>query len=207
MTGLSAGGRDLYGLKSGYISTRLRYPVNISTGVVAGPYIDALPRSRAAGYGTIILDWKRSQPVESATGCTGPCLGWEFDLFVKTPSGGYIGYSDKGDLMASPYIYYPRDSFDDYLPMETIVIGSSAADGVYKVYVDRFPYAGSWNLDWTNSQASVVAYKAGIQLSGHYYAPPSACGSTNRYWYVGDITKSGTTLTWTSLNSCTNTQP
>ncbi len=141
MTGLSAGkNRDLQASKSGYISTRLRYPIWITAGVVAGPFIDALPQSRGSGYGTIILDWKRSQPVESVTGCTGSCLGWEFDLFVKMPSGDYIYWDNKGDLMASPYIYYPRDSYDDYLPMETIVIGNSAADGVYKVFVDRYPY-------------------------------------------------------------------
>ena len=37
-------------------------------------------------------------------------------------------------------------------------------------------------------------------------AVPSTCG-TNQFWYVGDLTKSGTSYTWTNKNLCTNTAP
>jgi len=210
MTGLAAGtGRNLSGDRSGYINTYLRYPITVSTGVVRGPYMDGLPAARATGNATVLFDWKTAQPVVSTTGCltgmgTTPCLGWEFDLWVKTPGGSYIGWNNRGDLLTSPYVRYARDSYDDLNPMETIVVGSSASNGVYKVFVEKYPYASDWHQNWYGSQASFQAYNGAASISGHYY--DRNC-TTYRYWYVGNLTKSGTSYTWTSVNSCTNTKP
>lgn len=196
--------RNLSGERAGYITTLLRYPITITSGIVRGPYMDALPAARATGYATLLFDWKTSQPANSVTGCTGACLGWEFDLYVKTPSSTYIGYGNSGDLMASPYVKWPRDSVDDLLPMETIVIAPSAANGVYKVFVDKYPFTAAFNQNWAGSAASFQAYGAAASLSAHYY--DKSC-TTNRYWYVGDLTKSGSTYTWASKNLCQTTKP
>jgi len=209
MTGLAAGSsRTLKGERTGYINAILRDPVTISSGIMAGPFVDALPQARGTGYATIILDWKTTQPVVSTTGCTGSCLGWEFDLSVKTPSGTYIHpSSNPGDLMTSPYVKSPRDSYNDLLKMETIVVAPSAGNGVYRIFVDKPTYSGKWNPSWTGSGASVQAFSAAAPLSGYYSAPPTACGSSYRYWHVGNLTKSGTSYTWTNVNTCTNTKP
>jgi hypothetical protein len=119
---------------------------------MAGPYTDAKPRARGAGYANITLDWWTAQPAVSATGCTTTCLGWELDLQVKAPSGAYYYYGNNGDLYGPPYIMFPRDSYDDLIPMETVVIGPAAANGVYKVFADR---GYSVNPSWTNSLAGV----------------------------------------------------
>jgi hypothetical protein len=91
--------------------------------------------------------------------------------------------------------------------METIVIAAAAPNGVYKVFVDKVPYASpaQWNPNWVNSAASFQAYSGGVSgLSPHYYN--KSCGA-KRYWYVGDLKKTGTTYTWTERNLCTNTKP
>ena len=210
-SGLTAGkGHNLYATNPGYISTYMRYPITITAGNLHGPYMDALPKSRSSTDVTILLDWNKIQPAVSATGCTGSCLGWEFDLMVKQPSGTVINYDNRGDLLTSPYIFYPRDTVgsDDagyLIPMETIVIGGSAANGTYKVFVDKYPYGSQWNQTYSGSAAAVQVYKGASALSGHYYIPggtTSPC-TTQRYWYVGDIVKTGTTsYTWTSKNLC-----
>ena len=211
-SGLTAGSsHNLYATKSGYISTYMRYPITITAGTLRGPYMDALPKSRSSSDVTILLDWNKIQPVIPATGCTGSCLGWEFDLMVKQPSGSVINYDNRGDLLESPYCYYPRDSAgtDDagyLIPMETIVVGGSAADGTYKVYVDRYP-SSYWYPTYSGSAASVQVYKGASALSGHFYRPGATACTTQRYWYVGDIVKSGTTYTWTSKNLCQATAP
>jgi len=47
---LAAGSdRNLTGDRTGYINTMLRFPITITTGIVAGPYLDALPRARPMG--------------------------------------------------------------------------------------------------------------------------------------------------------------
>jgi hypothetical protein len=70
---------------------------------------------------------------------------------------------------------------------------------------------GEWNPtrtnpSWNGSQASVQMYNGAARLGGGLKAVPSTC-STNQYWYVGDLTKSGTSYTWTNKNLCTNTEP
>jgi hypothetical protein len=146
-------------------------------------------------------------PERPSLGCTGSCLGWEFDLWVKTASGIYIGPGDPGDLLDPPYVIFPRDSlWDRIFPAETIVIGNAAEDGVYKVFVERPNFDGHWNPSWTGSQASVQSYSGATSVSGHIPAPPSGCG-TNRYWHVGNLSKSGTVYTWSKVDLCTNTRP
>jgi subtilisin family serine protease len=182
-------------------ATILRLPA-ITAGIMAGPYTDAKPRARGAGYANITLDWWTSQPAVSATGCTTTCLGWELDLFVKAPSGAYYYWGSNGDLMTAPYVFFPRDSYDDLIPMETVVIGPAAANGVYKVFVSK---QYSPNTNWANSIASVQGYSATTSIA-NYQAPPAACG-TFTYWYVGNLTKNGNAYTWANVNTCTNTAP
>jgi hypothetical protein len=179
--------------------------VTIASGLMAGPYTDAKPRARGAGYANITLDWWTTQPNSDTTGCIGTCNGWDLDLFVRLPSGSYIYWGSNGDLMTSPYVFYPRDSLEDLEPVETIVIGPSAANGVYKVFVDKFPYSSNFNPSWANSRASLQVFNAAT-LFQNYQSFPGTCG-TLRYWHVGNLTKSGNTYTWTGVNTCSNTSP
>lgn len=207
ITGLATtgAGRALAGARSGYVSARLR--TGISIAAVAGPYNDALPKLRPTGNATVTLDWRNMEPVTDNTGCVDACQGAELDLFVKLPSGGRIGWSDWGNLTGAPFVGYPRDSLDDYKPMETIVIGSSAANGVYKVYADKWSYGASYfDPSWTGSGASVQQYNGAASIGPFYANPPAACG-TSRFWYVADLTKSGASYTVTNRNTCSNTAP
>jgi hypothetical protein len=54
----------------------------------------------------------------------------------------------------------------------------------------------------------VQLYNGPASIGGGLKAVPSTCG-TNQYWYVGNLTKSGTSYTWTNKNKnvCTNTAP
>jgi len=49
-------------------------------------------------------------------------------------------------------------------------------------------------------------YNGEASLGGGLKAVSSTCG-TNQFWYVGNLTKSGTSYTWTDKNLCTNTAP
>ena len=116
-----------YGVPNGGILRNL----GIVASVVNGPFTDALPLRRATGNATVTLDWKNMHPAIAATGCDstttapGTCLGWEFDLYVKTPAGQYIGYG-LGDLLAAPFVKSGRDSYDDLdSPTESVVIGTA----------------------------------------------------------------------------------
>jgi subtilisin family serine protease len=206
MSGLSAGTRRfIKGDKTGYVNTSLRAGLSIIAGIVQGPYTDAFPRARGAGTCTFTLDWKNSQPIYKDTdGLADTQNGWDFDLMIKLPSGSYI-YPSSGDLMGSPYVFSPRDSFYDLEPLETIVIGPSAANGVYKLFVDKYTWASYFNPSWTNSLASVQMF-TGASSVVFYTGPPSTCG-TYEYWYVGDLTKNGNTYTFASKNTCTDTMP
>lgn len=208
MTGLAAGtGRDLRGDRTGYVNARLRSGINIAASVVNGPYTDALPAARATGNATITLDWKTTHPSIDTTGCTGACNGWEFDFYVKLPSGSYVYWYNPGDLGTAPYVFYPRDSINDSEPLETIVIGSQATNGVYRVFAENYWTGRSYfNDSWANSLASVQMYNGAVAIGTFYPTPPATCG-TNRYWYVGDLTKNGTSYTWTNKNTCSNTKP
>jgi len=195
MKGLTAGtGRTLKVTGgSGYVNANLRNGISIVSGQVAGPSTDALPRARPTGYATVTIDWKTGQPRADTEGCVDTCNGWEFDLVVKQPDGDY-----RGAL---------RDSINDADPVETVVIGSQAANGTYKVMASKPAPAGSqFNPSWNGSRASVQMYNGAASLGGGLKAVPSTCG-TNLVWHVGNLTKSGNSYTWTNKNLCTNTQP
>ena len=123
------------------------------------------------------------------------CNGWNFDLRLKHTDGTTY-FSPGGEY-----------------PVDIAFIGSQAADGTYKVIVLN-GFAGStpaYNPLWTGSQASVQIYNGAAPLAaslgGGLKRVPSTCG-TNAFWYVGDLTKSGTSYTWTNNeNLCTNTPP
>jgi len=196
MKGLTAGtGRTLKGTGgSGFVNAKLRNGISIVNGQVAGPSIDALPQARATGNATVTIDWKTNQPINDTPGCVDACNGWEFNLALKQSDGNYI--------------FAPRNSTNDLDPLETVVLGSEAANGTYKVIANKWPNpAGTqWNPSWNGSQASVQMYNGAASLGGGLKAVPPDCG-TNQFWYVGDLTKTGTSYTWTNKNLCTNTAP
>jgi thermitase len=211
MTGLAAGtGLQLKDTRSGYVSATLRKPISITSGQVAGPFTEALPRARTTGNATVTMDWKTLQPIFDTPGCVDACNGWDLDLIVKLPNGTYVDpfFPKPGSLTVAPFVLAPRDSFDDQMPLETVVVGDQAAGGTYKVFADKWADAAStqFNPSWNGSQASVQLYNGGASIGGGLKAVPSTCGS-NRYWYVGDLVKSGTSYTWTNRNMCTNTKP
>jgi hypothetical protein len=209
MTGLTAGTDiTLMGDRTGYVNARLRTGVAITSGLVTGPSTDALPKARSAGDATVTLDWKNTQPIANVAGCLDACNGWEFDLIVKLPSGTYIDpMVNPGDLLTSPFVKNPRDSFNDFQPLETIVIGSAAANGQYRVVVDKLPFIdGSFNPSFANSQASVQLYNGAASIGTFFGAPPATC-MTQRFWHVGNLTKSDMSYTWSTVNTCTDTRP
>lgn len=205
LTGLAPGaGRLLRGDRVGYVNNRLRGLTTVS-GLVVGPFTDALPKARATGNATVTLDWKNIQPTQNTPGCSGACNGWEFDTLVKLPAGTYINpFSRPGTLVAAPFVKIPRDSLDDLEPVETAVIGSQAANGLYRVVVARFSPTGFLNPSFAGSQASVQIYNGATPIGLFYVAPPC---TTQEFWYVGNLTKSGASYTWANVNTCTNTLP
>jgi hypothetical protein len=126
---------------------------------------------------------------------------------VKLPSGTYIDpFSNTGDLLAAPFVTIPRDSFDDSEPVETAVIRSTAADGVYRVVVNRFNSATTFNPSWIASRASLRVYNGAAPIGLFYTVPPAAC--TNQlFWHVGNLTKAGAGYVWANVNLCTNILP
>ena len=209
MAGLMAGsGRILKGSRVGYVTAPVRAGISVTAGVVAGPYSDALPKARPAGDVTITLDWKTTHPSSDTPGCIDACNGWEFDLLMKLPSGNYIDpFSNTGDLLSAPFVKNPRDSFADSQPLETVVIRSAAANGVYRVVVDKFPFgADFFNPNWVGSQGSVQMYNGATALGPFFGGVPLSC-ATERYWHLGDLTKNGTAYTFSTVNACTDTLP
>jgi subtilisin family serine protease len=210
MTGLAAGtGRQLKDTRSGYVSATLRRPISIASGQVAGPLTDALPAFRPTGNATVTIDWKTIQPITDTAGCVDACNGWDFDLIVKLPDGTSVDpVNNKGSLAAALFVNAPRDSYGDYSPVEGVVIGIQAANGTYKVVADKWPDpAGSdFNPSWSGSQASVQMYNGDTSIGGGLKTAPSTCGN-RRFWYIGDLAKSGSSYTFTNKNVCTNTEP
>jgi thermitase len=209
MTGLTAGtGMTLKTTGgSGYVNANLRKGISVVDGQVAGPYTDALPQARPTGNATVTIDWKTLQPIfdlnflpmPTSSGCVDTCNGWEFDLILKLSDGSCCNY-----------VHASRDSSGDILnldPVETVVLGSEAANGTYMVIANKRPdpAGDEWNPSWNGSQASVQMYNGATSLGGGLKAVPT-CG-TNKFWYVGDLTKIGTSYTWTPKNICTNTEP
>jgi thermitase len=224
MTGLTAGtSMKLKATTSGNsgpaVSGRLRNDISIVNGQVAGPFTDAMSdNKRSTGWAALTIDWKTNQPglLGDTPGCVDSCNGWEFDLVVKLPDGNYIRPPEgrpvegsEGDLATPPFVRNSVNSLSHRQPVEGAVIGEPAANGTYKVIINKWPDpAGTqWNPSWNGSQASVQMYNGAASLGGGLKAVPSTCG-TNQFWYVGDLTKSGTSYTWrTNKNPCTNTLP
>jgi hypothetical protein len=211
MTGLTAGSRILRGERAGYVNTALR-AIGTVNGLVVGPLTDALPKALPVGNATVTLDWKTTQPVQDTPGCINACNGWDFDLAVKLPTGIYIDpFFNTGDLVTSPFVKNPRDSAADFEPVETAVIGAAASNGVYRVVIDRWydatPLGQQYNPSWTGSQASVQLYNGATPIGLFYGVPPANCTIATEYWYVGNLTKTGTSYTWTNVNTCTNVKP
>jgi thermitase len=211
MTELAAGtGMQLKDTRSGYVSATLRKPINITSGQVAGPFTDALPQSRPTGNATVTIDWKTLQPITDTAGCVDACNGWDFDLAVRLPGGSFVQAvaGSQGSLTSAPFVSAPRNSTSDLDPVEGLIVGSQAADGTYKMIAFKWPNpAGTqFNPSWNDSQASVQMYNGAAKLGGGLKKVPSTC-DTNPIWYVGDLTKIGTTYTWTNKNLCTNTVP
>lgn len=209
ITELSSGtGRKLKSARSGYVRTALRMPIGLVSGQVKGPFTDAVPQARAVGDVTVTIDWKTTEPIFDTPGCVDTCNGWEFDLSVKLPDATYVDPVSKDSPGAPPFVTSPRDSLSDGQPMETVVVGSQAADGDYSVFVGKPADANSdtMNPSWRGSQASVQLYDGATSFGGGLKAPPSTC-ETSEFWHVGDLTKSGNSYTWTDKNLCTNTRP
>jgi hypothetical protein len=211
MTALTAGtGMKLKATSGdGYVSGTLRNGISIVDGKVTGPYTDALPQARDTGNATVTIDWKTAQPREDTDGCVDTCNGWDFSLMMKHPNGFY---APSGPLTEPPFTYFVPNHSHDF-PLELGVIGSLAVDGTYKVVglnSWESPLSSLYNPSWTGSQASVQisngAAPLAASLGGGLKRVPSTCG-TNPVWYVGDLTKSGTSYTWTNKNLCTNTLP
>ena len=194
------------------MSGKLRNGISIVNGQVAGPSADVMAEFRPPGWATLTIDWKTNQPGElgDTPGCVDSCNGWEFDLVVRLPDGNYIRpvEGSNGDLATPPFVRSSLNSLSHRQPVEGAIIGEPAANGTYKVIAHKTPDpAGTqWNPSWNGSQASVQMYNGPASLGGGLKAVPSTCG-TNQFWYVGDLTKSGTSYTWTNKNICTNTQP
>jgi hypothetical protein len=55
-------------------------------------------------------------------------------------------------------------------------------------------------------QISNGAAPLAASLGGGLKKVPPACDTTT-FWHVGDLTKIGTSYTWTNINDCTNTEP
>ena len=210
MTGLTAGPRVLRGDRALYVNYSLRAIATVGS-LVVGPFTDALPKARPTGNATVTLDWKNIQPIDDTPGCIDACNGWDFDLLVKLPTTGFYidPFSNTGDLVTAPFVKNPRDSYVDSEPVETVVIGAAASNGVYRVVIDRWysPTGFSYNPSWTGSQASVQLYNGATPIGLFYGAPPASCTPATEYWYVGNLTKTGTSYTWTNVNACTNVKP
>jgi len=210
MVNLSAGARNLRGARElgpQYGGNAILRRLTIVTNQVTGPFTDAIPLRRATGNATITLDWKNIHPAVNAPGCTstiaspGTCLGWEFDLYVKTPGGSHIGWGN-GSLVQSPFVRSGRDSYNDLdSPTEGVVIASPAANGTYIVYVDKWS-TDLFNQSYTGSKISLNIYNGATPLLSY----DGDCGVL-RYWYVGRLVKNGNSYTWQNQNSCSNTRP
>ena len=215
MVNLSAGARNLRGARElgpQYGGNAILRRLTIVTNQVTGPFTDAIPLRRATGNATITLDWKNIHPANSAPGCTstiaspGTCLGWEFNLYVKTPRGSHIGFGgvpvNYGSLAESPFVRAGRDSYKDLdSPTEGTVIASPAANGTYIVYVDKWS-TDRFNQSYTGSKISLNIYNGATPLLSY----DGDCG-VNRFWYVGRLVKNGNSYTWQNQNSCSNTRP
>jgi subtilisin family serine protease len=214
MTGLTAGiGMKLKATRSGYVSATLRNGISIVDGKVTGPSTDAMPQARDTGNATITIDWKTHHPRTDTDGCRDTCNGWDFNIWVTLPDGDHVT-SPGGHLAVPPFVSAPFSSESGGMnPLETAIIGSQAPDGTYKISAWKWsaPEIADYSPLFKGSQASVQMYNGSARLGGGLKRVPSTCGTDQslfgQWWYVGDLTKDGTSYTWTKQNLCTNTAP
>jgi hypothetical protein len=186
--------RNLFAIPAGYIADQVRFPFTVLNGVPTGPFTDAVSAIRPAGYfhGTIV--WGNTQPNNPAAGSS----GWDLDLGMRLPAGTMLPVGPAGDLSAAPFVLLPRDSFNDFKPLESFVISPQAAPGTYRIVVGRKGGPAAASLD--ASVAKVRFYDAATP--GLSFQAP-ACTPTQPFWHVADVVKNPDgTYTVTSVNAC-----
>jgi hypothetical protein len=188
--------RNLFASHPGYIGEQIRFPLAVLNGEPTGPFTDAVAAARPAGYFHGTLDWRTTQPNNVAAGAA--ARGWDLDVGIRLPAATMLPTGPAGDLTAAPFVLIPRDSFDDFKPVESFVIGPQAAPGTYRIVVSRIGGPTTASLD--GSGAQVRFYEAatpGLALD----AP--ACAPTATFWHVADVVKNADgTYTVTSVNTC-----
>jgi hypothetical protein len=185
---------------TGYLNDTMRQPLTVLNGTPSGPLTDAISKSRPTGYFHGTIDWKTAQPLSDSAGANS--LGWDLDLGIRLPGGTLFPYGPVGDLSAPPFVFLPRDSFNDLEPVESFVIGPSAADGTYKLAVDRF--FGPSGLTLNQSRAQVQFLDASARV---LFLNAPACAAAKPFWHVANVVKSGTSYTVTSVNACATSFP
>jgi subtilisin family serine protease len=212
-TGLAGSSRNIFGRKPAgtctagvtgcYVAEILRSPLTVLSGTYTGPFTDAMSKSRAAGNFYAELDWLTVTPVTIAAGPN--TNGFELDIRMMTPSGGQIPasgfFAPSGDLSGPPFAFVSRDSFEDLEPVEGLIIAPGAANGTYKIFVDR-TLGPALNL---NSSGAQVRLFNGTTATTFLNAP--ACTPVNRVWHIANVTKSGASYTTAVVNACRSTLP
>lgn len=200
--GLTAGSRELKVTKPGYSVFSKQF------NAVSVFYIQNVvpqPKTRPGGDVTVTVEWKTTQPDLHAVGCTGTCTGHELDLVVKTPDSTYVGLNgNRGNLYSSPFVKSPRDSRDDDQSLEAAIIRSAAANGTYRVVVNRFSTAFQYNPSWVLAEGTVRMYNGATRIG--QFSLPATC-TNQQYWHVADLTKNGSLYTLTTKNNCTTVLP
>jgi thermitase len=181
--------------KSGYVPLKKFYKAK--AGKVWETVKHFLAPVRQADDITIILDWRNSQPYYT------PPLsepgGYELDAWLNPPGSGddYIYYGNPGALGTSPWVQWLRDSYNDLVHAEAIII-SKVQSGTYKFGANRHSTFGWGNMG--QSGAVVRVYK-GSALKKTVKINASAC-SGKSWWYAVKIVGSSIT----PQNACSNTR-
>ncbi len=187
--------RDIRFTKTAYITNTVRGPVTTLAGLPTGLFTDAVIRARAAGNFQATLDWRNFQPTTAAAGAN--TRGWELDLGVRLPSGVVMPFGPDGDLLATPFVLVARDSFLDGEPVESLTVGPPAANGIYRIAVDRFSGPAALNLNASGAQVSL--FNTATQT--HFLNAP-ACTPANRVWHIANVTKTGNAYAVAIVNAC-----
>ena len=175
-SGIGAGDYILTASLTNYIAAT--YPVSIASGEQKTFDISLAPQSSSVQF-RIVLTWGSSPS----------------DLDAHLKKGLYdIYFSNKGSDTLPPYATLDVDKTQGYGP-ETISIYNLNNDSC-KYYVNNY----SGETDIIQSQAQVKIY-SGSALLKSYLVPTSGSGL---YWYVFDISPSGTI---TDRNYITSNQP
>jgi hypothetical protein len=194
-------GRNLFftGM-TGYLNDTIRQPLTVLNGTPTGPLVDAISKSRPTGYFHGTIDWKTAQPSSPSAGAN--TLGWDLDLGMRLPDGTVFPFGPAGDLSAPPFVLLHRDSFLDLEPVESFLIGPSAANGTYKIAIDRVDGPASLTLNESRAQVQFLNAAARVLFLN---AP--ACTGGNPIWHVANVVKSGTSYAVTTVNACVASFP